>query len=73
MGFRSISYDYGRHKLNEQNCKDDDQCQTAFGLHGDASKTKKLCKRYREYQYKCPATCGLCEGIGYDIRLRMSL
>ena len=66
-GVRSISYDSGRHKFSDQNCKDGNKCQKAFGLKGAASNKERFCKRYKEYRNECPATCGLCEGILYDI------
>ena len=67
LGVRTISYDYDRQKFKEPNCKDGNKCQKAFGLQGAASNKERFCKRYKEYRNKCPATCGLCEGILYDI------
>ena len=61
------SADYGGHNFNEWNCTDGDECQKDFGLQGVASNKGRFCERYEEYRNKCPATCGLCEGIDYDI------
>ena len=66
-GFRAISYDYGSPNFGGWYCKDGNECRKAFRLQGVASIKERFCEGFEEYQKKCPVSCGLCGGIGYEI------